>query len=398
MRPAVAAAHRQLVARPCVPLPFSEMGASTAIALSSELSVRFSHQLERLHHAAEITSASSALQTRSENFPFSVLLALHVDTVSLLHGSSALQSRLSGSSQGDAASGEQKKRWFAVDDRAAFRGLLAEVQGRHSSSTEIVMECVKSRQLPLSLTRPFLTSRISTLVLLEHCTQGLLSKGSSADDDAALEGPTPSTSLAAVAAAAAAEARTIAAFDTGGDCDIEVLITDNTSSNGVATSAPSLVRYVLLELLKNSFRAVAEASLPDPPAIQVDLFDGQKNQTHVCVIHDRGIGMEQREAEAALHRFDVKIPSENSDPWPRGNRASGPHYDRLDHQVSYMPPRSPMHGFGVGLALARIYCEYLGGTLAVESRLGEGTVATLHLPATTSALEKIPTSTTVRIC
>ena len=40
---------------------------------------------------------------------------------------------------------------------------------------------------------------------------------------------------------------------------------------------------------------------------------------------------------------------------------------------------SPIAGFGVGVPLSRLYAEYLGGSLIIETIHGEGTVATLTL-------------------
>ena len=40
---------------------------------------------------------------------------------------------------------------------------------------------------------------------------------------------------------------------------------------------------------------------------------------------------------------------------------------------------SPMAGYGFGLGLARIYCQYFGGDLQLESCEGLGTSATVSL-------------------
>ena len=65
--------------------------------------------------------------------------------------------------------------------------------------------------------------------------------------------------------------------------------------------------------------------------------------------------------------------------YPEEHRAM---YDRIDHQVSYMPTRQPFSGIGFGLSLSRIFIEYLGGSLKVLSRPGEGTTAAITLPVT----------------
>lgn len=40
-------------------------------------------------------------------------------------------------------------------------------------------------------------------------------------------------------------------------------------------------------------------------------------------------------------------------------------------------------GTGLGLALSRQYCEMMGGTIEVESQLGQGSIFTVRLPAQT---------------
>ena len=40
---------------------------------------------------------------------------------------------------------------------------------------------------------------------------------------------------------------------------------------------------------------------------------------------------------------------------------------------------SPIAGFGVGVPLSRLYAEYLGGSLDINTVFGEGSVAKLRL-------------------
>ena len=42
---------------------------------------------------------------------------------------------------------------------------------------------------------------------------------------------------------------------------------------------------------------------------------------------------------------------------------------------------SPVHGTGLGLALAKNFAEAMGGWLTVVSKPGKGSAFTIHLPA-----------------
>ena len=61
------------------------------------------------------------------------------------------------------------------------------------------------------------------------------------------------------------------------------------------------------------------------------------------------------------------------------DRASGISHEDLPHIFDpFFTTRR--NGSGLGLAISKNVVEGLGGSLRVESRIGEGTTVTLHLP------------------
>jgi signal transduction histidine kinase len=378
--------HRSLCNTSATPLVFSKLWSLGSPALADELSVRFSHQLERLRRATAAKQGGPPGRARANQRALSIMVALHTDTVAKLQ--EALRDRLR-STPSESDDGEMgRARWFSVDSGAALRSVLLDLEGRHSSAAEVTMELVQSNLLPADLCHPFLTMRISTLMLLQHHSQ--LSRVPTSDAGTPRVAAAPT--LPTLAAAAATEARALAAVYYSGEIP-DVLITDNTASGTALATVPGFVRYVLVELLKNALRAVMENSHSRDQSSSVSLSpivitigDDEEAQLVRLTIRDHGNGMTQGDASRALRRFS----GAHSD---HGEIASDNRlWDRLDDQVSYQPARGPMFGIGVGLALSRIHAEYLGGSLEVASWPGEGTLATLELPFGDSGVERIPWS------
>lgn len=142
---------------------------------------------------------------------------------------------------------------------------------------------------------------------------------------------------------------------------------------------PSYLMYILLELLKNSFRAVCDLNkktggdMRHPILIRVCSDEAQ-----VAIdIFDRGGGIP---FEHQTHIWNFMYSTK---------KGSEP-IDTLT-ETSENTTASPLAGFGVGLPLARLYAEYIGGSLHLMSMPNFGTHAFLHLQRCSSRKEGMPT-------
>ena len=109
-----------------------------------------------------------------------------------------------------------------------------------------------------------------------------------------------------------------------------------------------LLKQALLNLLSNAVKFTPPAGI-----IRLEVRSGADDTIDIRLA-DSGIGMRQEDIAHAMEPF-VQID------------------DTLHRRFE---------GTGLGLPLAQAMIELHGGTLLLESRLGEGTVATLRLPAT----------------
>ena len=164
---------RALAQRTARPLTFRELAAERpdgrqASLLCDELSVRFSHQLERLQLVS--TSKSRALD---------VLLTLHRDTLRRLHEFQPLVNKMVLADQeqdnskmnGDGSTPPSPSpgvTTFRVDLPAVLNAGLKDLQERHAAANETVIEALRSEAMSAELSRPFLTMRIATQLLLRQ--------------------------------------------------------------------------------------------------------------------------------------------------------------------------------------------------------------------------------------
>lgn len=181
----------------------------------------------------------------------------------------------------------------------------------------------------------------------------------------------------AIARKAARFARKIASAEFGGSLP-EVDVTFHGKADArTLPLVPSYLMYILMELLKNSVRAVAEqhrafgltsAALP-PIVIRVASDDSQV----VMDIFDRGGGIPfELQEKVWSYMYSTR----------RGNPGT---------VQSDAGEATPLAGFGVGLPLSRLYAEYIGGSLQLVSMPNFGTHAFLFLERCSSRKEGMPT-------
>jgi len=129
------------------------------------------------------------------------------------------------------------------------------------------------------------------------------------------------------------------------------------------THWPSALRYVLREVFKNACRAVVERHSDgfddELPPVYCTIHSGPRGVT-LC-ISDQGGGIPETELEN-VGKFMYTTYGSYGD-----LAASGQHGG------------TPLAGYGVGLALSRLFLRYLGSDLSIESRPGFGTEVCLHL-------------------
>eukprot|EP00930_Biecheleria_cincta_P048207 TRINITY_DN33555_c0_g1_i1.p1 TRINITY_DN33555_c0_g1~~TRINITY_DN33555_c0_g1_i1.p1 ORF type:complete len:413 (-),score=46.53 TRINITY_DN33555_c0_g1_i1:12-1250(-) len=123
---------------------------------------------------------------------------------------------------------------------------------------------------------------------------------------------------------------------------------------------PSYLRYIMCELLKNSFQATVKTST-NPADVK-----SRPVNIHVCRDEQRVAILVSDQAGGIPLEIGEKI-------WSYTHGAAS----RLSDNGS---GATSLGGFGVGLPCARLYARYLGGKLSITSYPGMGTQAHLLLP------------------
>ena len=166
---------------------------------------------------------------------------------------------------------------------------------------------------------------------------------------------------------------------------------------------PSHAKFTLLELLKNSARAVVEhhhpafgasaasgdaadyarraaaaASAPAVPlpAIRVVLAAGSEDIT--IKVADEGGGFKRSSLEHHRSWFATTAPPPSADETDGGDSGGG---------TGQAPP---LCGYGIGLPLARVHARYFGGDLELRGLEGHGVDAYLHLNRLGADCENLP--------
>eukprot|EP00927_Polykrikos_kofoidii_P079756 TRINITY_DN7657_c0_g2_i1.p2 TRINITY_DN7657_c0_g2~~TRINITY_DN7657_c0_g2_i1.p2 ORF type:complete len:398 (+),score=67.53 TRINITY_DN7657_c0_g2_i1:39-1196(+) len=142
---------------------------------------------------------------------------------------------------------------------------------------------------------------------------------------------------------------------------------------------PEHLHFILQEILKNAFRATIENHIRRAPSVStplpVVLLEIMKGSFDVTLkISDRGGGM-RSEKLAMVWRYGYTSTKEDR---ARGHdQHSGGELSALcggDHTA-----RRQIAGYGFGLPLSRVYAQYFGGDIHIQSMYGYGTDVYLNL-------------------
>ncbi|KEG15413.1 developmentally regulated phosphoprotein [Trypanosoma grayi] len=132
----------------------------------------------------------------------------------------------------------------------------------------------------------------------------------------------------------------------------------------------STISYVVLEVMKNAFRATVEAhmernslgivSCENMPPVEV-LVNIKENAQHACIcVSDEGLGMTQVDAEMAMTYAYTSVAK------PLLRLGDKTHLEGGGTV-------SPLAGFGFGLPMSRVYARCFGGDLVMCTMEGYGT-------------------------
>lgn len=144
---------------------------------------------------------------------------------------------------------------------------------------------------------------------------------------------------------------------------------------------PTYLFYILIELIKNSFRAAGEhheelGGRGDPPTVVIRVSCDASQV--VLQIGDRGGGIPfERQARVWSYMYST---------------ANGAEVCQQTGRILKQSERpSALAGYGVGLPLSRLYAEYLGGSLHLMSMPNFGTHAYVYLSRMGDRNEALPT-------
>lgn len=127
---------------------------------------------------------------------------------------------------------------------------------------------------------------------------------------------------------------------------IELLYRENNPQAAIASVDVTLLRQLLINLLQNAIRFSPQGGLVQ---LQLEIKPGE----FVLQVRDRGIGIPSEEQSHVFKQF-YRASNANS------------------------VPGTP--GVGLGLAVVQQIVRLHGGTVAIESELGQGTIVTVTLP------------------
>ncbi|CAF0863152.1 unnamed protein product [Adineta ricciae] len=162
---------------------------------------------------------------------------------------------------------------------------------------------------------------------------------------------------------------------------------------------PSIVEYILRELLKNSMRAIVEhtkCSLGniqhvkqyfekhrDTPLCTIEIASNPVDENFIIAVKDQGGGIDASDDQLFTYMFSGDVPNEEKEE---------KHIDILaDFQERMTQSSKQMYGYGFGLPVCRLYSKFFGGSLTLRqvSRIGIDTYLRLGFIHTNSERIKI---------
>lgn len=141
---------------------------------------------------------------------------------------------------------------------------------------------------------------------------------------------------------------------------------------------PSHISYILVELLKNSMRAIVEFhGVDNMPPIRIVIADGEKNEDVVIKVSDEGGGIPR----SHMNRIWSYLFTTADPAILEGMLLDQEEVRDFDMQI-------PLAGLGYGLPIARNYARYFGGDLSIMSMEGYGTDSFIYLSRLTDRILK----------
>eukprot|EP01134_Creolimax_fragrantissima_P004425 CFRG4425T1 len=136
---------------------------------------------------------------------------------------------------------------------------------------------------------------------------------------------------------------------------------------------PAHLDYMLIELLKNAFRAVCEANrsaeqLKDEPLPPIEISVCKGESDFFIRIRDQGGGMPKHVFERIME-YSFTTAHEYMNELESGGIS-----------LTTQNPTGPMAGLGFGLPMSRVYAEYFGGALDMYTMPSYGTDIFLRIP------------------
>ncbi|KPI85512.1 developmentally regulated phosphoprotein-like protein [Leptomonas seymouri] len=159
-----------------------------------------------------------------------------------------------------------------------------------------------------------------------------------------------------------------------GDCpDTEFVITSESKMFKFPFMSTT-IRYIILELMKNAFRATVESHMKrnsmgiitcdDMPPVRI-LINLQEGIEHACIcVSDEGKGMTEEALGMAMAYSYTSVSKPALSLESGSNTASEP---------------SALAGYGYGLPMSRVYAQSLGGDLVLQTMEGYGTRAYYYI-------------------